>query len=278
VHQNREFAFTTNHFNRLRSLVGLHTGISICDAKRELVYSRLSRRLRQLGMNSFETYCGMLEAGDSVEVPQFVNAITTNLTAFFRETHHFQILADKVLPEIMARNSKSKKIRIWSAGCSTGEEPYSIAIVVREAFGNARGWDVKILATDIDSGVLETGQNGIYAEERISNLSVERLQSSFQKGAGTNLGFAKVVPELQSMITFRHLNLMDAWPMCGLFDIIFCRNVVIYFSKDKQRALFDRFANIMTTKGFLFVGHSESLHEICPRFELLGKTSYTRRD
>jgi chemotaxis protein methyltransferase CheR len=276
--QQREFAFTSDHFNRLRSLVGLHTGISITDAKRELVYSRLSRRLRQLGMDSFEAYCGMLEAGDADEVPQFVNAITTNLTAFFREAHHFQILADNVLPEIMARNSKTRQIRIWSAGCSTGEEPYSIAIVVREVLSNARGWDVKILATDIDSGVLETGKNGIYSEERISGLSVERLQSSFRKGTGANLGFAKVVPELQSLITFRQLNLMDIWPMRGLFDIIFCRNVVIYFNKEKQRVLFGRFANTLTAKGFLFVGHSESLHEICPRFELIGKTVYTRRD
>jgi chemotaxis protein methyltransferase CheR len=278
VQQQREFAFTSDHFNRLRSLVGLHTGISITDAKRELVYSRLSRRLRLLGIDSFESYCGILEAGDADEVPQFVNAITTNLTSFFREAHHFQYLSDMVLPEIMARNSKTRQIRIWSAGCSTGEEPYSIAIVVREVLSSMRGWDIKILATDIDSGVLETGKNGIYAEERIADLSAERLQSSFRKGAGTNQGLAKVVPELQSMITFRQLNLMDVWPMRGLFDIIFCRNVVIYFSKDKQRVLFDRFANILTPKGFLFVGHSESLHEICPRFELLGKTAYTRRD
>jgi chemotaxis protein methyltransferase CheR len=278
VQQHREFAFNSDHFNRLRSLVGLHTGISITDAKRELVYSRLSRRLRQLGLDSFEAYCGILEAGDAAEVTQFVNAITTNLTAFFREAHHFQLLADKVLPEVMTRNSKTRKIRIWSAGCSTGEEPYSIAIVVREFLGNVRGWDIKILATDIDSGVLETGENGIYAEERIADLSSERLHSSFRKGVGTNHGLAKVVPELQSMITFRQLNLMDAWPMRGFFDIIFCRNVVIYFNKEKQRILFDRFANILNAKRFLFVGHSESLHEICPRFELIGKTVYTRRD
>jgi chemotaxis protein methyltransferase CheR len=278
VQNYREFSFTEDHFNRLRSLVGLHTGISITDAKRELVYSRLSRRLRQLGMDSFEDYCGMLEAGNATEVPQFVNAITTNLTAFFRETPHFQLLADRVLPEIMARNSKTRQIRIWSAGCSTGEEPYSIAIVVREVLCNALGWDVKILATDIDSGVLETGKNGIYAEDRIADLSAERLRLSFRKGSGTNLGLAKVVPEMQSMISFRQLNLMDAWPMRGLFDIIFCRNVVIYFSKERQRILFDRFANMLTAKGFLFVGHSESLHEICPRFELLGKTAYVRRD
>jgi chemotaxis protein methyltransferase CheR len=278
VQNHREFNFTTDHFNRLRSLVGQHTGISISDAKQELVYSRLSRRLRQLNMDSFEAYCGMLEAGDASEVPQFINAITTNLTAFFREGHHFEILSDKVIPEIIDRNYKTRQIRIWSAGCSTGEEPYSIAIVVRELLANARGWDAKILATDIDSGVLETAQNGIYAEERISGLSRERLQSSFRKGAGANLGLVKIAPELQRMVVFRQLNLMDAWPMRGVFDIIFCRNVVIYFSKERQKILFDRFANILKESGFLFIGHSESLHEICPRFSLIGKTAYSRCD
>jgi chemotaxis protein methyltransferase CheR len=278
VESLREFEFTDDHFNRIRGLVSRHTGISLSDAKRELAYSRLSRRLRQLQIGSFEEYCDMLEAGCADEVPQFVNAITTNLTSFFREAHHFQCLAERVLPDLMEKNAKSRQLRIWSAGCSTGEEPYSIAIVVRECLKNIREWDIRILATDIDSDVLETAKKGIYSEERIDNLSLERRQESFRKGIGSNLGKAKVVPELQQMISFRQLNLMDSWPMRGLFDIIFCRNVVIYFSKQNQRILFDRFANALDRRGYLFVGHSESLFDICDRFSLLGNTIYTRRN
>jgi chemotaxis protein methyltransferase CheR len=278
VDSYREFAFTDDHFNRLRSLVNVHTGISLSDMKRELLYSRLSRRLRHLGMTSFESYCGVLESGDEDEVPQFVNAITTNLTSFFREAHHFKILAEKVLPEIVARNLNMRQIRIWSAGCSTGEEPYSIAMVVRECLENRQAWDAKILATDIDSNVLETAQNGIYPAERVADLSKIRLQSSFRKGIASNQGMVKVAPEVQSLITFRQLNLMDAWPMRGLFDIIFCRNVVIYFNKERQKALFDRFANALNPKGYLFLGHSESLFEACNKFEPTGKTVYVRRN
>jgi chemotaxis protein methyltransferase CheR len=273
----REFAFTDDHFNRLRCLVNLHAGISVSDSKRELIYSRLSRRLRHLGMDNFEGYCRMLEEGDACEVPQFVNAITTNLTSFFRESHHFDYLADKVLPGLMERKSKTRQLRIWSAGCSTGEEPYSIAIVIRECLKNIDEWDIKILATDIDSNVLEMAEKGIYPDEKINGLSLDRLQTSFRKGIGSNLGFVKIVPKLKQMISFRQLNLMDSWPMRGLFDIIFCRNVVIYFNKQRQKILFDRFSDSLDPKGFLFVGHSESLFDICKKFDLVGKTIYIRR-
>jgi chemotaxis protein methyltransferase CheR len=273
----REFAFTDEHFKRLRSLVSLHTGISLSDAKRELVYSRLSRRLRELGLSSFSVYCGLLEAGDAEEVPKFVNAITTNLTSFFREAHHFQNLAENVLPEIMIRNASTRQIHIWSAGCSTGEEPYSIAIVVREFLANQPGWKARILATDIDSSVIETASSGIYAAERVESLSKERLKSSFRRGVGSNQGLVVTMPELQDMVSFRQLNLMQSWPMRSRFDIIFCRNVVIYFSKDEQRRLFDRFADALNPKGYLFIGHSESLFELCTRFESVGKTAYIRR-
>jgi chemotaxis protein methyltransferase CheR len=273
----KEFTFTNDHFNRLRCLVNAHTGISVSESKRELVYSRLSRRLRQLGMNDFEGYCRMLEEGDQGEVPQFVNAITTNLTSFFREEHHFQYLADRALPELMLRNSKTRQLRLWSAGCSTGEEPYSMAIVVRECIRNIGNWDIKILATDINSSVLETAERGIYSDDRISGLSPERLKTSFRKGLGENAGSIKIMSELQRMISFQQLNLMDVWPMHCLFDIIFCRNVVIYFNKERQRILFDRFANALAPNGFLFVGHSESLFDLCSKFELIGKSLYVRR-
>lgn len=273
----REFEFTSRDFERIRSLVTLHTGISVSEAKQELVYSRLSRRLRQLGISSFDQYCSMVEAGEGGEVTQFVNAITTNLTAFFREGHHFEHLAEKALPSVIAA-SKSKELRIWSAGCSTGEEPYSIAMVVRDCFRDRRGWALKILATDIDSNVLETARSGVYPEDRTASLPGGALQSGFRKGVGANAGFVRVARELQDMISFRQLNLMDSWPMRHRFDIIFCRNVVIYFSKQNQRILFDRFANALTTGGFLYVGHSESLYNISSRFELAGKTVYVRRD
>jgi chemotaxis protein methyltransferase CheR len=256
----------------------MHAGISMSESKRELVYSRLSRRLRQLGISSFDRYCSIVEAGDSNEVTQFVNAITTNLTAFFREPHHFEYLAGKVLPELMERKSSARKLRIWSAGCSTGEEPYSIAIVVRDFFKDRRGWDVKILATDIDSNVLDVAQKGIYREDGTRCMLSHVLQSSFQKGTGANESFVKVAAELKEMISFRQLNLMDGWPMRNPFDVIFCRNVVIYFSKPNQKVLFDRFANALCPCGFLFVGHSESLFNVSNRFELIGKTVYSRRD
>lgn len=273
----REFEFTTRDFERIRSLVTLHTGISMTEAKQELVYSRLSRRLRQLGISSFDQYCSMVEAGEGGEVTQFVNAITTNLTAFFREGHHFDHLAEKALPSIAAA-ARSKTIRIWSAGCSTGEEPYSIAMVVKDFLRERRGWDVKILATDIDSNVLETARSGVYPEERIASLPAAVLQTGFRRGVGGNAGFVRVLRELQDMISFRQLNLMDSWPMQHRFDIIFCRNVVIYFSKQNQRILFDRFANALAPGGLLYVGHSESLYNMSSRFELTGKTVYVRRD
>jgi chemotaxis protein methyltransferase CheR len=220
----------------------------------------------------------MIEAGDTSEVPQFVNAITTNLTSFFREQHHFEFLVGKVLPELLERKSKDRKLRIWSAGCSTGEEPYSIAIVVQDFFRDKRGWDIKILATDIDSNVLDTARKGIYREDRTRDLPANVLQSSFQKGIGGNDGYVKIEPELKEMISFRQLNLMDGWPMRNSFDVIFCRNVVIYFSKQNQKILFDRFANALCSRGFLFIGHSESLFNVSNRFELISKTVYSRRD
>jgi chemotaxis protein methyltransferase CheR len=278
VESFREFEFTDDDFNRIRALSALHAGISVSEAKRELVYSRLTRRLRNLGIDRFGNYCSLLEAGDSSEVPQFVNAITTNLTAFFREMHHFQFLTNKVLPEIWNIKANDRTLRIWSAGCSTGEEPYSIAITVRNSLNNRQGWNIKILATDIDSDVLATAGKGVYPEERTSALPTDVLQSAFQKGIGSNQGLVKINPELTKMIAFRQLNLMGPWPMRGLFDVIFCRNVVIYFSKENQRILFDRFANALNPGGFLFIGHSESLFNVSNRFELIGKTVYLRRN
>ncbi len=270
----REFPFTTTDFDCLRTLVKHHTGIALSDSKRELVYSRLTRRLRHLGLASFAAYCQVLQEGDGDEIEQLVNAITTHMTTFFREAHHFDYLAATVLPALREARAYHRRVRVWSAGCSTGEEPYSIAMVCQEALPATDGWDVKILATDIDSNVLATARQGIYNIERVQGVCRGRLQRWFRKGQGANAGWACVVPELRDMIVFRQLNLLHTWPMAGPFDIIFCRNVVIYFDRATQRQLCDRFAELLDRHGYLFVGHSESLFNLTGRFELIGKTIY----
>lgn len=270
-----EFDFSDKDFQRVRRIIHDIAGISLADSKRELVYSRLVRRLRQRGIQRFEDYLDLIEAGeDQVEVREFTNALTTNLTAFFREGHHFDFLAKDLLPALTQARS-NRRIRIWSAGCSTGEEPYSIAMTVRETLPSV-GWDVKILATDLDSNVLATAQRGVYDENRIRDLPDARVRRWFQKGRNAQAGAVRIAPALRDLITFRQLNLMDEWPMRGPFDFIFCRNVVIYFNKATQKVLFERFADLLVDKGHLFVGHSESLFKVTERFAPLGKTIYQK--
>ena len=272
----RDFAFTDKDFEKVRNLVKSHTGISLSDAKKDMVYSRLSRRLRSLELEKFSDYCSLVEGGDDDELIKFTNAITTNLTAFFREDHHFQYLAKTVVPELMKSNIKDRRIRVWSAGCSTGEEPYSLAIALKECIPSFDSWDVKILATDLDSDVLQTAKNGVYKSERIEGLTSARKRNWFLKGKGDNEGTVRVRPELQEMITFKQLNLLREWPTKGPFDFIFCRNVVIYFDKDTQKVLFDRYANVLKSNSHLFIGHSESLFKVSDRFSLLGQTIYKK--
>ncbi len=265
---DREYEF-------LRSFVFDHSGISLGEEKRQLLYSRLSKRLRKLSLSSFEQYCELLKSGDKDEVLYFTNAMTTNLTSFFRESHHFDYLAETVLPEIMRIKSDTRKIRLWSAGCSTGEEAYSMAMMVKKVVPST--WDVKILASDLDSNVVATGRAGVYDMERVEGIDRSLLKRWFLKGKGVNQGKAVVKDELKSLIAFRQLNLMKPWPMQGLLDVIFCRNVVIYFDKPTQTKLFERYAKIMHPKGRLFVGHSESLLKVTDRFELIGNTVYRKR-
>lgn len=276
MERQREFDFTDKDFNCIRGLVRQHAGINLSDAKRDMVYSRLARRLRQLGFATFKQYTDLLQEEPQGEIVQFTNAITTNLTSFFREAHHFEFLAGTILARIIQEKQRARRIRIWSAGCSTGEEPYSIAITVRETLPANSGWDVKILATDLDSDVLAVAREGVYGAERVKDLSSARLQCWFAKGTGTQEGKVKAAPELQRLITFKQLNLMGEWPMHGSFDVIFCRNVVIYFDKPTQRVLFERFADLLVDQGHLIVGHSESLFKVTSRFELLGNTIYRK--
>jgi len=274
--QLKRFSFGEEDFAALRELVKAHTGIHLSEQKREMVYGRLSRRLRALGLDSFRAYRALLERGDSDELVQFCNAITTNLTSFFREAHHFQYLREQVLAARAADRGSSRRLRFWSAGCSSGEEPYSLAMTIHEALSDARRWDIKILATDLDTEVLGRGQRGVYEEERVRGLPAQRLERFFQRdGSGSPASYT-VTPELRELITFRELNLMRALPMKGPFDAIFCRNVVIYFDKDTQRSLFARIARLQRPGDVLFLGHSESLYRVCDEYTLVGKTIYRR--
>lgn len=270
------FEFSDKDFNSLRKLVSEHTGISLSEKKSELVYGRISKRLRALGLSRFSEYCDLLKNNPGDELEHFSNAITTNLTSFFREQHHFNYLAQQVVPQLLDRYSKTGRLRIWSAGCSTGEEPYSLAMTLHEVIPDIDKRDIRILATDIDTNVVQAAASGIYQEQRIDGLDEKRCRRWFQRGKGAHSGMVRVDPALQKMITFRQLNLMKDWPMQGLFDVIFCRNVVIYFDKPTQRVLFERFANITHAESHLFIGHSETLSNISESFQLIDKTIYKR--
>ena len=273
----REFIITDRDFQVLRQLVNYYTGINLSESKRELVYSRLAGRLRKNNLRKFSDYCRLLqEDSEGEEVVFFRNAITTNLTSFFREQHHFDYLSKTILPACKADPASRKRYRVWSAGCSTGEEPYSIAMVLKESQHLPVDCDMKILATDIDSSVLKTAGEGAYASERTQQISAHRLKKWFLSKRTRRDGKLQITGELKKYITFRELNLMRDWPMKGPFDIIFCRNVLIYFSKPTQRILIERFANLLSDNGYLFIGHSESLFRISDRFKLVGQTIYQK--
>lgn len=268
----REFDMSYQNFVHIKEVAYKITGISLSDHKQNMIYGRLARRLRVLGLKTFDEYCNLLESEDEAEISEFVNAITTNLTAFFRENHHFEFLRESLIPDLIKVNASTRKIRFWSAGCSTGEEPHSIAMVLR-SFAAISTWDVKILATDLDSNVVAKGKSGTYTEERAASVpEMYRKYISLNKSTGD----IQVREDVQKLITFKQLNLLHNWPMSGAFDVIFCRNVVIYFDAETQRKLFDRYAQILKPDGYLFIGHSENLHKICDRFHGLGRTIYKR--
>jgi len=274
--KNREFEFSDANFERIRQFVSEHTGIVLSNAKKDMVYGRLSKRIRKGRFSSFDEFCHAVETGDHEEQDFLINAITTNLTAFFRENHHFEYLANTVIPDLVKKKGNNKRIRVWSAGCSTGEEPYSIAITLRESLPNFDQWDVKILATDLDANVVAHGKRGVYRDDRITGLPEARIKRWFKRGRGESADMVKVSPELQQMITFKRLNLLHEWPMSGPFDFMFCRNVVIYFDKDTQRVLFDRYADILAPEAHLFIGHSETLFKVSTRFDSFGNTIYRK--
>jgi len=266
--RNKEFEFTAHDFDRVRALIYSQAGISLASTKQEMVYSRIARRLRAVGMTSFQTYLDTLESGGfDDEWEAFVNALTTNLTSFFREEHHFPILHEFM-------KGRKGPVEVWCSASSTGEEPYSIAITLCEAFGTLTP-PAKIVATDIDTNVLAVAEAGIYSADKLGKMSPERMRRFFQRGKGENSGMVRARPELRDMITFRPLNLLaDNWHVRGGFDVIFCRNVMIYFDKPTQGKILSRFVNLMKPDGLLFAGHSENFQYISNALKLRGKTVY----
>ncbi len=278
MEKQREFPYTRSDFNFLRRLANERTGIVVGEDKFDMFYARLSRRLRKLGLENFRDYCELVRKDVSgEEVLELVNAITTNLTAFFRENHHFEFLAKQVVAEHLQRHPTSHPLRVWSAGCSTGEEPYSIAISLLEALPGHRLGDLQILATDIDSNVLAKAASGVYPADRVSGISDTRLRRWFLRGKGGNNGTVKLKPEIRRHIRFGKLNLMENWQLEEPVDVIFCRNVIIYFGKEDKIRLMGKYANALESQGYLFIGHSESLFKISDRFELVGNTIYRKR-
>ncbi len=270
---NREFHFTAADFERVRQMIYKQAGISLAPIKRDMVYSRLARRLRALNMASFDQYLGHLERGDEKEWEVFVNSLTTNLTSFFRESHHFDLLQKQLL------GIAHRPIKIWCSAASTGEEPYTLAITACEAF-NSLTPPVQIFASDIDTNVLKTAERGVYPLERVERLEKTRLQKFFLKGAGTQAGQVRVRPELQKLITFTRVNLLDAhWPQIrGPLDVMFCRNVMIYFDKATQYEILRKFHPLLHMEGLLYAGHSESFLHAADLFRSLGRTVYERTD
>jgi chemotaxis protein methyltransferase CheR len=264
----KEFEFTARDFERVRALIYKRAGIALADSKQEMVYSRLARRLRASGITSFVHYLDELErGGNDQEWEAFTNALTTNLTSFFREAHHFPILAEHA-------GSLKGQVEIWCAASSTGEEPYSIAMTLCETFGTLTP-PARIVATDIDTNVLATAANGVYPIDRLDKLSAERAKRFFLRGKGEQAGLVRVRPELRKMVTFKPLNLLsNNWPISGPFDVIFCRNVMIYFDKPTQGTILSRFAPLMNPDGLLFAGHSENFLYVTDAFKLRGKTVY----
>lgn len=264
----RDLRLNDADFARIRRLIYERAGIVLAEHKREMVYGRLAKRVRYYGMSCFGDYVNYLERGpDAPEWEYFTNALTTNLTSFFREAHHFPLLAEHV-------RHHRERVRVWCAAASTGEEPYSIAMTLLEVLGTRTEWEV--LATDIDTGALDKAEAGVYPLAQVNKLPQEQVRRYFLKGGGRHSGFARIRPEVAARVTFQSLNLVEPrWPIRGAFDAIFCRNVMIYFDHQTQSRILDQFAPLLKPDGLLFAGHSESFTYINDAFRLRGQTVYT---
>ena len=268
----REFAFTLADFRQICRLIYERAGIRLSESKTSMVYSRLSRRLRALGLATFSEYLQLLEQGVEAEWNIFVGSLTTHLTAFYREPHHFPIMVEHV-----AARARNGKTLLWSCATSTGEEPYTMAIAVAEHFGSFNP-PVRILATDVDTGVLKMASEGVYPLERVRELPEKTVKKYFLKGNGEHAGFVRVRPELQQMIRFHQLNLLSpVWPMKERYDAIFCRNVMIYFDRPTQQKVLNKCLRHLKPDGLFFTGHSENLNYAADLFQSCGNTVYRPR-
>lgn len=269
------YTLSDSDFNKLREILYKEAGIKLSDVKKVLVQSRLLKRLRELKIVSFSDYYDYLIANYETEKINFINLITTNKTDFFREKDHFEFMKDVILPDIERKNLS--ELRIWSAGCSSGEEPYTIAMVIKEYFKNKKSPEILILATDIDTQVLEKAKSGLYSEEHISPVEEKYIKSYFFKEVINGEIYYRIRESLKECVYFRRLNLLqEQYPMKRQFDIIFCRNVIIYFDRDSQRKLFDKFYNYLKDDGYLLIGHSENITNVTDKFILHGRTIYRK--
>ena len=271
-----EYRLTDRDFKVLRELVQTHTGIYLSDNKKALIYSRLRRRLKELGLRNFSQYCEIL-ADEKInnETVLFINAVTTNITSFFRESHHFDFIQENFNFNEHSKNTHPRRFRFWSAGCSTGEEPYSLAMTIMDNIIGEEPRNIKILATDLASSVLDVASEGIYANEKLKSLIPYRKNKWFSRLESKDNSY-QVSDELRKMIYFRQLNLVGKWPVKGPFDAIFCRNVLIYFNLETQKIIIENFANLLPMEGYLLLGHSESLLRVTDRFRLIGRTIYQK--
>jgi chemotaxis protein methyltransferase CheR len=271
-----EFVLTAEDFKKIASIIHAHAGIALAEGKAALVYSRLAKRLRNLGLESFKDYCALVSGHDGLDERQaMLTALTTNVTRFFREPHHFDHLRDKVMPKLAEIARRGGRVRLWSAACSSGQEPYSIALTILSVLPEAASLDVKILATDIDPKILEEAREGAYSDEAIQPVPTP-LRGKWLKRAAMGVDKPwRVGDEIAEMVSFRELNLIGDWPMSGRFDVIFCRNVVIYFDEATQERVWNRFIPLMQPGATLCIGHSERVSgAAADRLTSVGLTTY----
>lgn len=274
---DQAFPLTDTEFSLISRVANESFGLHLPPSKKSLVYSRLSKRLRTLNLPNFRSYCALLTSQDGAEQIEMLSALTTNVTQFFREDHHFVTQRQTVLPPLIARARSGGRVRFWSAGCSTGQEPYSLAMTILDMCPEASELDLRILATDVDPVVLSHARTGIYSSEELEPIS-EDFRAAFITPQMIGEPSFSISPPVRNLITFGELNLMEEWPMHGSFDVILCRNVVIYFNKQTQSRLWDRFASVLLPTGHLFIGHSERVNgPALSKLSSIGVTSYQKK-